>query len=60
MTYRPVMFGTQSSLHDSELQSTPERLVNMFPEATVMEDKPVLIRSCPGRTLVVTGESSPA
>lgn len=59
MPYQPVLFATQSAMHDSERQSTPQRLVNMFPESTVTEDTPVLIRSCPGRTKSVTGESSP-
>lgn len=59
MPYRPVAFATQSALHDSERQATTERLVNMFPERSIDENTPVLIRSCPGRTLVQAGESSP-
>lgn len=57
--YRPVRFGAQSALHDSEPLSTPERLVNMFPEQTVVPDQPVILRSCPGRTKIITGESLP-
>jgi len=53
------MFGAQSAAHDSEPQSTPERLVNMFPEQTPKRDEPVILRSCPGRTLIVTGEGLP-
>ena len=57
--YRPVLFAAQSSVHASELRSTPERLVNMFPERSTTEETPVLIRSVPGRTKIVTGENSP-
>ncbi len=59
MTYKPVLFGMQSSQHDSEPQSAPERLVNMFPEKAPKEDQPVILRSCPGRTKIITGEGSP-
>ena len=57
--YRPVLFAAQSAVHASELRSTPERLVNMFPERATTEEAPVLIRSVPGLTKIITGENSP-
>ncbi len=54
MPYQPVLFTAQSSLHDSEPQSTPSRLVNMFPESTTTQEQPILLRSCPGRTAITT------
>lgn len=59
MPYHPVTFCVQSGSHDSERQATPSRLVNMFPEQTIVEGKPVLLRSCPGSTRVVTGGGAP-
>lgn len=56
MAYQPVIFATQSGLHDSERQVSSQRLVNMFPEQTISAEEPVLLRSCPGRTLLEAGD----
>ena len=57
--FQPVLFAAQSALHDSETQSTTERLVNMFPEQTPKKEAPVLLRSCPGRTQIIAGDGLP-
>lgn len=44
-----VPFATASMRHDGEVQSTTERLINMFPEAKP-DAVPVLVRSAPGWT----------
>ena len=44
-----VPFATASMRHDGELQSTTERLINMFAEAKP-DAVPVLVRSAPGWT----------
>jgi hypothetical protein len=59
MAYQPVIFAAQSGLHDSERQVSSQRLVNVFPERTISEDEPVLLRSCPGRTLIEAGTGQP-